>query len=210
MLVPELTVGDPKAAADLLGRFGFAPDGGLLRLGSQALRLVQGQGGGHGRIDHLALAVPDLAAALADLQAQGIALGEATPEGPEVIPEFWDAGLTYVYLAGPDGAKIELCQRLGQAVAAPGADHIGIPCSDLSAMQAFFLGQGAAPLAAVDLVRAEGRIPVRFLAFAGGVVELYQPPVPPTVAAPGHWSRLLVQGLPAPARGPEGLTLAPL
>jgi catechol 2,3-dioxygenase-like lactoylglutathione lyase family enzyme len=210
MLVPELTVGDPGAAAAKLAAFGFALDGGLLRLGSQALRLVAGQGGGHGRIDHVALAVPEVSRALADLQARGIALGEVTPNGPKVIPEFWDAGLAYVYLAGPEGAKIELCQRLGQAVAAPGADHIGIPCVDLAGMAGFFLGQGASPLAAVDLLRAEGTIAVRFLAFAGGVVELYQPPVPPAVAAPGHWSRLLVQGLPAPALGPEGLTLAPL
>ena len=65
MLVPELTVPDPdRAARQLAGSFGFAEAGGLWRCGSQALRLVAGTAEGHGRIDHVALSVPDLDAAL--------------------------------------------------------------------------------------------------------------------------------------------------
>jgi catechol 2,3-dioxygenase-like lactoylglutathione lyase family enzyme len=209
VLVPELTVTDPTRAARALKSFGFAPDGGLWRLGSQGLRLAEGAPGGHGRIDHLALAVPDIDAALAALSAKGIALADVTPDGPELIPEFWEAGLRFVYLSGPEGARIELCQRVAGAAPAIGHDHIGIPCSDLGAMQGFFEGQGARLIASVELSRPEGTIPVRFLAFQGGVVELFQPPRAGRARA-GLWSRLMIPGLAGPVDGPEGLTLAPL
>lgn len=211
MLVPELTVQNlPKAASVLERVFGFAPDGGLWHLGSQAVALVAGTADGHGRIDHVALSVPDMDKALAGLQAAGAELDAGvTPNGPETIAEFWDQGLRFVYLAGPETARIELCQRIAGAAPAIGADHVGIPCHDLAAMQAFFEGQGAKLTASVDLARPEGTIPVRFLAFAGGVIELFQPPRAER-AIRGRWSRLLVSGLPAPLQGPEGLILAPL
>jgi hypothetical protein len=76
-------------------------------------------------------------------------------------------------------------------------------------MQAFFAAQGATLTAAVDLNRPEGVIPVRFLAYAGGVIELYQPKAA-TRSTQGLWSRLLVPGLPATLDGPEGLILSPL
>lgn len=211
MLVPELTVQNTdQAAAVLKTVFGFAIQGGLWHRGSQAIRLVAGQPQGHGRIDHIALTVPDMDAAVATLRAAGAAFDAAvTPDGPELIPEFWDDGLRFVYFAGPFSARIELCQRITGASPDVGHDHVGIPCHDLPAMQAFFEGQGARLTAAVDLDRPEGVIPVRFLAFAGGVLELYQPKHADR-AAHGLWSRLLVPGLPAPVEGPEGLILAPL
>ncbi len=214
MLVPELSVVDPVTAAILLTDFGFSLDGGLWRLGSQALRLTTAQPGrqarGHGRIDHIALTVPDMDTTLARLLAHGIALdAEVTPQGPELVPEFWDDGLRFVYLAGPEGARIELCQRVAGAPAAIGHDHIGIPCQDIAAMAAFFNAQGARPIATFTLSRPYGIIPVHFLAFHGGVIELYQPATAARVA-PGHWSRLLVQGLSGAVDGPEGLHLAPL
>ena len=209
MLVPELVSSDLAAAGGLLARFGFVAEGNLWHLGNQAIRLAAGAPQGHGRIDHVALAVPDIDATLAGLIGRGLSLADVTPTGPEAIPEFWAGGLRYVYLDGPDGARIELCQRLVGPVGRIGQDHVGIPCHDVAGMQAFFLGQGAQPVAAVDLQRPEGVIPVRFLGFQGGMVELYQP-ADPVRAASGHWSRLLVKGLAAPVAGPEGLTLAPL
>ena len=209
MLVPELTLANPPDAARTLKAFGFSESDGLWHLGSQALRVVEGRAQGHGRIDHIALTVPDMDAAVATLTARGITLADVTPNGPELIPEFWEDGLRFVYLSGPEGARIELCQRVTGAAAELGHDHIGIPCADLATMQAFLEGQGARLTAAVDLARPEGTIPVRFLAFHGGVMELFQPPRADR-AALGHWSRLLIPGLPAPIHGPEGLTLAPL
>ena len=214
MLVPDLAVLDPDVAAAGLAGFGFVPDGGLWRLGNQVLRLSPASPGGavpgHGRIDHIALTVPDIDAALAGLVARGIALDTGvTPDGPGLIPEFWGDGLRYVYLAGPEGARIEFCQRITGAPDAMGHDHIGIPCDDIAAMTAFFQAQGASPVAAYTLSRPGGDIPVRFLAFQGGVIELYQPAAA-SRSAPSLWSRLLVGGLAAAVDGPEGLHLAPL
>jgi len=211
VLVPELTLANPAAGANLLQAvFGFRPDGGLFTRGTQALRLVQGAPGGHGRIDHIALCVPDMDAALRDLQAAGAVLDPAiTPNGPDLIPEFWQDGIRYVYLAGPEGARIELCQRLTGAAAEVGHDHIGIPCHDVAAMQVFFEAQGAHLIATAELNRPNGTIPVRFLAYADGVVELFQPKTPER-AGRGLWSSLCVDGLVAEVQGPEGLTLSPL
>ena len=211
MLVPELTVQNTDQAARALETvFGFAPDGGLWHRGSQAVRLVVGQPQGHGRIDHIALTVPDMDVAVAGLRAAGAAFDAAvTPNGPQLIPEFWDDGIRFVYFSGPFTARIELCQRITGAAPEVGHDHIGIPCHDLAAMQAFFEGQGALLTASVDLDRPEGVIPVRFLAFSGGLLELYQPKHADR-ATHGLWSRLLVAGLPGPVEGPEGLILAPL
>jgi catechol 2,3-dioxygenase-like lactoylglutathione lyase family enzyme len=211
VLVAELTVADAARAASLLETvFGFAPDVGLWWRGSQGIRLVAGASEGHGRIDHVALTVPDMDAALAGLLAAGASLDAGvTPNGPEFIAEFWGDGLRFVYLSGPGSARIELCQRITGAPAEVGHDHIGIPCHDLPAMQRFFQAQGASPVAAVDLPRPEGVVPVRFLSFAGGVIELYQPQ-DATRATHGLWSRLLIPGLAAPVAGPEGLILAPL
>lgn len=209
MLVPELTVADPSEAAKVMERFGFMPDGGLWRLGSQAVRLVAGAPQGHGRIDHVALSVPDMDKAVSALAERGIVLADVTPNGPELIPEFWDDGLRYVYFRGPGGARIELCQRVSGAAPRMGQDHIGIPCADLAAMRGFFESHGARLIAAVDLDRPEGVIPVRFLSFHDGVVELYRPPHADR-AALGHWSRLLIPGLAAAVDGPEGLALSPL
>jgi catechol 2,3-dioxygenase-like lactoylglutathione lyase family enzyme len=211
VLVPELVLTEPDAGKALLQRvFGFRPDGALLLLGTQAVLVTQGSAGGHGRIDHIALAVPDMDAALATLTGAGAALDAGvTPNGAELIPEFWDDGIRFVYLAGPESARIELCQRVTGAVAQTGHDHIGVPCHDLPAMQRFFEAQGAVLTAAVDLRRPEGVTPVRFLNYADGVIELFAP-LTPARAAPGLWSRLRVTGLGAEVIGPEGIVLAPL
>jgi hypothetical protein len=147
---------------------------------------------------------------LTGLLAAGASLDAGvTPNGAELIPEFWEDGLRFVYLSGPETARIELCQRVTGAALQVGHDHIGIPCHDLAKMQAFCEGLGATLTAAVDLARPEGVIPVRFLAFAGEVIELYQPKAA-VRSARGLWSRLLVPGLPTLLEGPEGLILSPL
>jgi len=67
--IPRLCLRDPAAAAEQLAQvFGFRADGNpnRLRLGDQIIELHRdAAAAGHGRIDHLALAVDDVDAALA-------------------------------------------------------------------------------------------------------------------------------------------------
>lgn len=213
-IVPELAVRDRAAAAQMLMRiFGFRAadaEGGLLSLGDQLVSLVAGAEGGHGVIDHLALAVGDVDAALADALSRGGRLEGTTPDGPNEIPEFWATGVRYVFLEGPEGARIEFCAKLGADARdrLPGHDHIGIPCTDLAATEAFFLSLGLDPVAAVDLRRADGMTKVRFLSAGEGMVELYEPPAlrgaPAPFAEQGLWRGLRLIG----AKG-DGLRIGP-
>lgn len=215
-IVPELAVVDPAAAAGMLRAvFGFVGTGDLLVLGDQAVAVVQAErAAGQGGIDHLALAVADVDEALAGLMARGARLEATTPEGPREIAEFWEGGVRYVFLEGPEGARIELCGRLVGAPreGLPGHDHIGIPCTDLAAVEGFFLGLGLQPVAAVDLQCDDGVTRVRFLAAGTSVVELYEPPALRGAVAPfaaeGLWRGLRLEGS-AEAKGlrigPDGL-----
>lgn len=216
ILIPELAVTDVPAAASLLRDvFGFVDDGGLMRLGDQAVALVAVDApGGYGVIDHLALAVADLDATLAAMQARGALLEATTPNGPREIAEFWDAGMRYVFLAGPEGARIELCARRDGTARAglPGHDHLGIPCTDIAASVTFWVGLGAQPMAAVNLTRADGVTHVRFLSLGDSVVELYEPPAlrgrAADFAATALWRGVRLAGsgqVPGPRRGPDGL-----
>lgn len=212
-IVPELAVQDLAGAeAMLVGVFGFARDGALLRLNDQRIALVQAEGRrGHGGIDHLALSVNDTDAALADLMARGAVLESTTPDGPKDIAEFWTNGVRYAFLQGPEGARIELCAKRDTPAQAhrPGHDHIGIPCTDIAASAAFFTELGAKPVAAVDLIRAEGTIAVRFLSAGQSVIELYAPPGhdPASLSQAPLWRglRLLGTGRSGSLTGPDGL-----
>lgn len=212
-IVPELAVRDRAAAAEMLAAvFGFVAVDGLMCLGDQHVALVDGDAAaGHGGIDHLALSVTDVDAALSALLARGAVLDDTTPDGPKEIAEFWGTGVRYVFLRGPEGARIELCARRGGAAdpAIRGHDHIGIPCSDIAATEAFLTGLGLTRIAAVDLDRPEGVIPVRFLRAGKSVVELYGPPGHDAgaLAAEGLWRglRLSASGLSGLRTGPDGL-----
>lgn len=209
-VIPLLVVPDRDAASALLARhFGFAAEDGVFRWGNQAVALVAGPAKGHGVIDHLALAVPDLDAAVAGALARGARADlSVTPDGPLEIPEFHAGGVRYLFLQGPGGARIEMIENLA-APQRPGHDHIGIPCTDIVATAAFLAGLGATPLSSVRLVRAEGETQVRFVAFQDAVIELYQPPVAPRLSPQALWRCLLVPGITA-ATGPDGLTLTPI
>lgn len=211
-IIPELSVRDVSSACRMLqDRFGFAARDGLMCLGDQRVAVVAGQPSGHGAIDHLALAVEDIDASLAALRARGAELDDTTPDGPREIAEFWDSGVRYVFLRGPEGARIELCARRGGTSRAglPGHDHAGIPCADIHATEDFFLSLGLTRLAAVDLHRPEGVIPVRFLAAGDSVVELYAPPDfdAGRAAVQGLWRGLRLAGSGATGlrMGPDGL-----
>lgn len=215
-ITPELAVTDRAAAVSMLTTvFGFTAQGDRLTLGSQSIALIQAAARPvHGRIDHLALAVNDVDTALASLRARGAALDDTTPEGPNDIPEFWESGVRYVFLQGPEGARIELCAKRAAAPRAdrPGHDHIGIPCTDIAATAAFFTGLGLVPLAAVTLTRDDGETHVRFLGHGAHVVELYEPPhlrgTTGTNPETALWHGLRLTGATGPTgpqHGPDGL-----
>lgn len=217
-IIPELCVQDIAAArAMLTGIFGFSGQGDLVTLGDQRIALVQGVGDiGHGGIDHLALAVADVPAALASLQAKGAVIEETTPNGPGQIAEFWDHGIAYVFLRGPEGARIELCSRLpvDTRPGLPRHDHIGIPCTDIAASVDFFTALGLSTVSSVSLTRDDGVTEVRFLSAGSSVVELYEPPSlrgsRKTFHANSFWCglRVIGSGLSAGGRtGPDGLRL---
>lgn len=216
-LIPQLQTADPDAAERLLMEvFGFAPDGPCLRLGSQRIALVAGPQTGHGVIDHLALAVPEVAHTAQALMARGAQPDlSVTPDGPKEIAEFWQGGVQYFFLQGPGSARIELCSNLAQPAPSLGHDHIGISSTNMAASLRFFTDLGARLLSSVDLSRADGITEVRFLSFHGSVVELYSPPdlrTAPRHSAPGQglWHSLMVPGLDSARLGPDGLRLVPL
>lgn len=217
-IIPELAVRDKQGAARMLTQvFGFRVEDageGLLSLGDQHVALVSAGDAGHGVIDHLALAVADVDLALAECLSRGGRIEGTTPDGPREIAEFWQTGVRYVFVEGPEGARIEFCARLGVGPrdGLPGHDHIGIPCTDLAATEGFFLSLGLAPITAVDLRRADGVTKVRFLSAGQGVVELYEPPGLRGASAPfataGRWQGLRLIGAAGAAGhriGPDGL-----
>ncbi len=208
-VIPELCLPDPEAARKVLAEvFGFTQDDQVMRLGDQAVAVVAGPAAGHGVIDHLALAVPDVDAAARDLMARGAVADPAvTPAGPLEIPEFWAGGVRYLFLQGPGSARIELISNLA-APRGPGHDHIGIPCRDISATAVFLQGLGAVETARFTLRRPDGDTSVRFLALQGAMLELYQPPALRPAAGQGLWRRLRIGGV-RPATGPDGLTVCP-
>ena len=209
-VIPELQLRDPEAGRRLLcGTFGFADAGqGRLVFYGQQVMLAPGTPEGHGAIDHLALAVPDLDAAARAALDRGAQVDRAiTPDGPQTIAEFW-GGVRYLFLQGPEGARIELIERPATPVG-PGHDHIGLPCANLAATQGFFTALGAQLAAAVRLQRPEGVTEVRFLTLGRSMLKLYQPPAPPAPAPRGLWRRLLIPGATAQT-GPGGLHVAPV
>lgn len=209
-VIPELLVRDVGAARRLLcGTFGFSETGtDRLAFHDQQIALAPGEPAGHGAIDHLALAVPDLDAAAAAALSRGARRdASVTPDGPLSIAEFW-GGVRYLFLQGPEGARIELIERPADR-RGPGHDHVGLPVPDIAAAVAFAETLGARLLSSVTLQRPEGPTEVRFLALGTSMLELYQPPVPQTPATPGLWHRLLIPGIRLQT-GPGGLCVAPL
>jgi lactoylglutathione lyase len=88
----------------------------FLALGTFILELYQLVGAereevgrrGDGHIDHFALDVSDIEAAFAAVKAAGLTPLE---ESPVYLP-FWEKGIRYFVVRGPDGEKVEFCQRL--------------------------------------------------------------------------------------------------
>jgi len=213
-LVPELSLADPKGAADRISHFlgadiDRAGDALRLTLGDQQLLLRAGTGAPVGPVHHVAFAVPDATAALAWAETRGAARDtEMTPDGVTEIPEFWERGVRVAFLQGPEGTRLELCAgRRAEIPDGLGHDHVGVLCTDLAATRATFLDAGLHEVAAVTLARPEGATQVAFLAYGDQLVELFQPPGPVPVPGPFTALRLEGAGQEATLPGPGGLRL---
>ena len=131
-----------------------------------------------GRLNHVAIAVPDLAEATALYQN---ALGASVSE-PQALPEH---GVTVVFVELPN-TKVELLEPLGEGSpiakflesnAAGGMHHICYEVDDIIAVRDKLQGEGARVLGDGEpKIGAHGK-PVLFLHpkdFAGTLVELEQ------------------------------------
>ena len=63
---------------------------------------------GHGHIDHIALDVADIQGAWDTVRNEGLMPVELAP----VFLPFWEKGVYYFNILGPDGERIEFNQRL--------------------------------------------------------------------------------------------------
>lgn len=70
--------------------------------------LLEIKGRTHGHIDHFALDVDDIKAVFDAVQAAGLTPLEDAP----VFLPFWEKGVYYFNIQGPDGEKVEFNQRL--------------------------------------------------------------------------------------------------
>ena len=194
-LIPVLALADPAAGAAYLQQvLGFRPAGeGRLAFGAQEVALSRcGQppaGLVPMRLDHVAFRVGDADRTAAELTAQGGRLAPAfTPDGPLGIAEFWDWGVRFVFLDGPEGWPFEFCARNGQPEAAPGHDHYAIRAQDLDGAEAALTRFAPVPVAQHLL---DGPVRVRFLAAGGAMFELFDE-AGGSVAPPGAgWIGLL-------------------
>ncbi len=131
-----------------------------------------------GRLNHVAIAVPDLAAATA--QYRGALGADVGPEQPEP-----DHGVTVVFITLPN-TKIELLTPLGtdSPIAgflaknpAGGIHHICYEVADITAARDHLIASGARVLGSVDpRIGAHGK-PVLFLHpkdFNGCLIEIEQ------------------------------------
>jgi catechol 2,3-dioxygenase-like lactoylglutathione lyase family enzyme len=79
----------------------------LYQLGQEERLAIAKRTDGH--IDHLALDVMDIEQALAEIRGAGLEIME--DDAPVFLP-FWDKGVKYFTIRGPDGEKVEFNQIL--------------------------------------------------------------------------------------------------
>jgi len=78
----------------------------LYQFDGEALEEIKTRG--HGRIDHFALNAKDIDAAFIDVRTAGLS---PLQDSPIFLP-FWEKGVYYFHIEGPDGEKIEFNQRI--------------------------------------------------------------------------------------------------
>ena len=100
----ELPAHDDAVKVIMMELKGFVLE--LYQLVGDELAEVRGRVDGH--IDHLALDVQDIERAFEDMRARGLTILEDAP----VFLPFWDKGVKYFSVRGPDGEKVEFNQMI--------------------------------------------------------------------------------------------------
>lgn len=183
-MIAVLSVRNPAAAKDQLIREMAFVDLGLWRelpllgFGEQKILVVARGIVPDGMIevplDHLALRVPDVTAFFGSAMSKGARLDPAfTPDGPRVIPEFWDQGLCCVFFQGPDGAPLEFCQRIGSANSGIGHDHFGVRCESIQSDIERLVELGGEEVASHNLESGSGKVRVFFMHYGNRMFELF-------------------------------------
>jgi catechol 2,3-dioxygenase-like lactoylglutathione lyase family enzyme len=162
-------------------RIAFLDKAGLVlefyQLLGTALDEVAGRA--HGHIDHFAMDVVDIQAALSQVKALEIEVDPGTPEGPVSLPQLWSAGVQYVFLAGAHGEKVEFNQRLDRnpgrrSQNLNGWSHLGIPVTDMVRSVAFYRQFGFKPVTKACIPTGGEEILITMLEMDGFLLELYQ------------------------------------
>ncbi|MBK8023309.1 MAG: VOC family protein [Chloroflexi bacterium] len=100
----DLRAGDESVHVCMMSMGGFILE--MYQLVGEEGAEIARRGDGH--IDHVALDVSDIDASFSAVRAMGL---ETLQDAPVYLP-FWERGIRYFIFRGPDGEKIEFCQRL--------------------------------------------------------------------------------------------------
>lgn len=200
-LAPVLSVSDPAGAMEWFARLpGLIADPaqGRVLCGDSCIHVTgptaRPPGFRVAPFDHLALHVGDADIALAAAIGAGAHLHAAyTPDGPREISEFWNNGVRFAFLVGPESAPVELCalrQPHTGTGTITGLDHLGQRSEETAAAATALVERGGAELARHVLPGIPRPVSVHFIRADGLVWELFDeaPPDTPSWSDPTrHW-----------------------
>ena len=181
-LCPVLVVPDPALALDQLADvIGLDCDRPAMTARSGDLTIVVAAEAPSGLVagpfDHLALRVADVDRALdAVLRRGGRLHAGFTPDGPKDIAAFWDAGVRYAFVEGPDGVPLELIAPIGGPARDGGLDHLGLRTADVAGAAGAILSRGGRAVASHLLGPPGAPVHVEFLREGGLMWELFDEP----------------------------------
>jgi len=104
IMCAEISIGNESIKASMMEKDGFVIE--LYQMFGESLEEISVRKDGH--IDHIALNVIDIDKAYQELQEAGFEILEDSP----VYLNFWDNGVKYINIRGPDGEKIEFNEKI--------------------------------------------------------------------------------------------------
>lgn len=194
-IIPILALHEMQAGADFLRKiFDFeiiSQSEALIELALNDQRIdiaAHDEPAGQFVPHHLALSVVNVEISLSQALSRGAHLSkEMTPNGIVEIKEFWDFGIRYAFIEGPENALIELCEKIGSDHTKSGHDHIGLLCEDIDLELQKLAEYKPNSLASYELSDETGITKVRFERYGQSVCELFQPPHPNPTPANQAW-----------------------